>query len=115
MMTYKEKHAAAQRLADISYTEADKALLRRYKPHSELLGRSATSLQGSTLPFDIAYTLLDHCTEETITSHRAEYAYPEKTAPSGAAAASQIPSAQKKRFPNMKNTLVSVGKIFKTS
>ena len=69
-MDYREKHSAAQRLQSNQYIEQDRALLRKYQPHSHLMSRSIAMRNGESLSFEILYVLLDYASPAEIVQNR---------------------------------------------
>lgn len=67
---YRERNRIAQELSYDAHIDTDKALLRRYAPKSSLLVRALSSSNGSTLSYDILYTLLQYCTKDEILANR---------------------------------------------
>lgn len=92
-MTYRERHQAASLIADNRHIEADKALLAKYDSKHSLLHRSLESAQGSTLSFDLTFTLLDHVTVAEIQSNRSKWK--KKSAKKGKALKQKAPAVRK--------------------
>lgn len=92
-MTYRERHQVASLIADNRHIEADKSLLAKYDSKHSLLHRSLESAQGSTLSFDLTFTLLDHVTVAEIQSNRSEWK--KKSAKKGKAVKQEAPAVRK--------------------
>ena len=108
---YRERNRIAQELAYDAHIDADKDLLRRYAPKSSLLVRTLISTNGSTLSYDIIYTLLQYCTREEILEHRQTFGHS-----SGHVSGHFSDNAKppKKNLPKKKSTQKSTGGTSKT-
>ena len=110
-MDYREKHAVAQQLQDNRYIEQDRALLRKYQPHSSLMCRSIAMRNGESLSFEILYLLLDFATPQEIMANR-------QVQTAGTSYRAQVEQAfttdKKKGLPSMRSSQESIGKILRT-
>lgn len=68
-LTFREKNALAKELANDSFIEKDKDILRKHLPQEKLLSRSPSSSRPD-LSFDILFVLLDYETPESIRANR---------------------------------------------
>lgn len=67
-LTFREKNALAKELANDSFIDKDKDILRKHLPQEKLLSRSPSSRPD--LSFDILFVLLDYETPESIRANR---------------------------------------------
>ena len=107
-MEYREKHKAAQQLQNNNYIEHDRALLKKYNPHSSLHSRSIAMRNGESLSFEIVFQLLDFTSPEEILANRNSFAATVTHQPSWV---QQIIPDKKKDSPSLKSFQKSIGKI----
>lgn len=69
-MEYRLKHKYAQQLQSNESIEADRTLLKRFLPNSNLLNRSIIMRNGESLSFEIIFMLLDYVSPEDILANR---------------------------------------------
>lgn len=106
-MEYREKHKIASTLQNNEYIEQDRALLKKYNPHSNLHSRSIAMRNGESLSFEILYLLLDYTTPEEIIGNRT---HPEVITHQLSRTQQIIPD-KKKSLPSLKSFQKSIGKI----
>lgn len=109
-MEYREKHRAAQQLQNNNYIDRDRALLRRYQPHSSLMSRSVVMSNGESLSFEIIFVLLDYVTPEEIIANR-QVSQHQGEALYHAKVETRFNPDKKKDYPNLRSFQKSIGKI----
>lgn len=116
-LTFREKNAIAKQLANDSFIDKDKELLRKHFPQDKLLHRSP-SVTRPDLSFDILFVLLDFETSDSIIANRNMKIIAQKNMGQIAQIArvkEHLKEAPvKKKLPKKKNIQKSNGQILKT-